>query len=145
MSLPNVAPAEMEILRHVLDHHPITVREVAEHVARTKGHRRTTVLNVMERLRKKGYLTRELDEGLYRYSPSTPKAQMQRDLVRGFVDQVLGGSVEPFMAYLTQEARVDDAELAGLRELVERLDARDIPARESSPHREPDAPEGGAA
>jgi hypothetical protein len=35
---PNIGRAEMEILHYVYDHHPVTVRDVAEHVAETKGH-----------------------------------------------------------------------------------------------------------
>jgi predicted transcriptional regulator len=124
MSLPNIAPAELELLRYILDHHPITVREVADHVAQAKGHTRTTVLNVMERLRRKGYLTRRQEGGLYQYSPSVPKLQMQQTLVRDFVRLALGGSLEPFMAYLTQEADVSDAELADLKQLVDDLDRR---------------------
>lgn len=124
MPLPNVAPAELEILRYILDHHPITVREVADHIAEAKGHTRTTVLNVMERLRRKGYLAREQVSGLYQYSPSVPKQQMQQTLVRNFITQALGGSLEPFMAYLTQEAEVSDADLEELKLFVEELDRR---------------------
>lgn len=127
MPLPNIAPAELEILRYILDHHPLTVREVADHVAQAKGHTRTTVLNVMERLRRKGYLTRRQEGGLYQYSPSVPKPQMERTLIRSFVTQALGGSLEPFMAYLTQEADVSDAELADLKQFVEGLDKRHRP------------------
>lgn len=136
MSLPNIAPAELEILRYILDHHPLTVREVADHVADTKGHTRTTVLNVMERLRRKGYLTRRQEGGLYQYSPSVSKPQMEQTLIRSFVTQALGGSVEPFMVYLTQEADMSDAELADLKQFVEDLDKR---------HRLHDREEGGEA
>jgi len=124
MPLPNIAPAELEILRYILDHHPLTVREVADHVAQTKGHTRTTVLNVMERLRRKGYLTRRQEGGLYQYSPSVPKLQMQQTLVRNFVTQALGGSLEPFMAYLTQEAEVSDSEMADLKQFIDGLEKR---------------------
>ncbi len=47
---------EMQVLRYVGEHHPVSVREVADHVAATSGKARTTVLTVMERLREKGYL-----------------------------------------------------------------------------------------
>src|SRR5437870_3996227 len=56
--------AQLEILRYIQDHHPVTVRQVADHVAEARGLTRTTALNVMERLREKGYLTRELVEGV---------------------------------------------------------------------------------
>ena len=123
MRLPaSIGRAELEILRYIMDHHPATVREVADHLAQTKGHTRTTALNVMERLRQKGYLTRRKEGGSYEYSPSLSKAQLSRSLVRDFVDQVLGGSLEPFVAYLTQEAQVSDAQLQELKQLVRELD-----------------------
>jgi predicted transcriptional regulator len=52
----NIGRAELEVLRYVQDHHPASVRQVAEHFAESKGHVRTTILTVLERLRKKGYL-----------------------------------------------------------------------------------------
>ncbi len=134
MPLPNIAPAELEILRYILDHHPLTVREVADHIAETKGHTRTTVLNVMERLRRKGYLTRRQEGGLFQYAPSVPKPQMEQTLIRSFVAQALGGSLEPFMAYLTQEADMSDAELADLKQFVDGLDRR--PRKDAAPEGE---------
>jgi predicted transcriptional regulator len=114
--------AELEILQYIQDHHPISVRVLAEHVAATKGHTRTTALNVMERLRRKGHLTREKIAGVYHYSPSQPKPQLMRSLVRDFVNGVLGGSLEPFVAYLGQEAKVSDQQLEELRQIVEGLE-----------------------
>ena len=118
-----IGRAELEILRYVADHHPVTSREVADHIAQTKGHTRSTVVNVMERLRAKGYLTREPGEkGVFRYSPSAPKARLLQNLVRDFVDQMLGGSLQPFVTYLAEDAQVSDDELRDLKRLVEALD-----------------------
>jgi len=130
---PGIGEAEMEILRYVAEHHPVTVRDVAEYVAATKGHTRTTALNAMERLRKKGYLTREKAEGVYRYRPAMPRPQMLRGLVRDFVQQMLGGSIEPFMAYLAQDARLTETEVEELRRLVS-----DLESREEDGHEPPD-------
>lgn len=118
---PGIGRAELEILQYIQDHHPITVRELAEHVAAAHGHGRTTALNVMERLRKKGHLTREKVDGVYQYSPSLPKPQLMRTLVRDFVNGVLGGSLEPFVAYLGEEAKVTDAQYAELKQVVDHL------------------------
>src|SRR5438067_4321517 len=79
-----IGRAELEVLRYIQDHHPITVREVGEHLTRTKGQTRTTALNMMERLRVKGHLKREKCEGVYHYSPCQPKPQLLRSLVRDF-------------------------------------------------------------
>lgn len=111
----------MELLRFIHDHHPITVRAVAEEFGEAKGLARTTVLNVMERLRGKGHLVRKQSGGVYQYSPRQPKADLLRGLVRDFVDRSLGGSLSPFVAYLTEEARLTEDELNDLKAIVRAL------------------------
>src|SRR5215210_3215992 len=101
---PNIGRAEMDILRYVAEHHPVTVRDVADHVAETKGHVRTTVLNIMERLRKKGYLQRKKSGGFFQYSPTVPRSALLRNIVGDFVQKTLGGSLSPFVAYLANDA-----------------------------------------
>ena len=119
-----VGRAEMDILRWIADNAPATVRQTADHLAETKGQTRTTALNVMERLREKGYLVRALTAGVYQYSPSQPKARLFEGLVSDFVDQALGGSLQPFVAYLARESRqVSDSDLQELKKLVESLEA----------------------
>ena len=118
------SPGEWEVLQYVIEHHPITVREVAEQFARTHGHARTTVLTIMERLREKGYLTRRKLNGVNRYSPSKPRSDLLQGLVRDFVQKALGGSVSPFVAYLGKEARLDPAEMQELKQLVQEWEAQ---------------------
>src|SRR6478752_3597302 len=99
-----IGRAELEILQHIQSHNaPVTVRQVAEHVLRTKGHVRTTVLNVMTRLVNKGYLVRHKRDGVFEYAPRVPARQLVRNLVRDFVDRALGGSPSPFVAYLAED------------------------------------------
>lgn len=113
--------AEAEILRFIQTQAPVSVREVAEAFAQVQ---RTTVLNVMERLRTKGFLTREQHDGLWRYSPSVAQPTQQRHLVREFVQQMLGGEVSPMVAYLAEEAEVTESQLAELKRLVAELEAK---------------------
>lgn len=109
---------EIEILRYIGDHHPISVGDVAEHVAQTTGQARTTVLTIMERLRQKGHLTRRKVGGVYRYSPKIAKQDLLRNLVRNFVDTTLGGSVTPFVAFLSESGALSEGDLDTLKRLV---------------------------
>jgi predicted transcriptional regulator len=113
---------EIEILRYIGDHHPITVGEMAEHVAQTTGQARTTVLTIMERLRRKGRLTRKRVKGVYRYSPKVANDELLRGLVANFVDTTLGGSVSPFVAYLSEGGPVSDGDLVTLKRLVSEME-----------------------
>jgi BlaI family penicillinase repressor len=122
-----IGRVELEILQYIQEHHPISVREVASHLAETKGHTRTTALNIMERLREKGYLVREKSGSVYRYSPSQPRPQFLRGLVHDFVDRVLGGSLEPFVAYLSHDADLSDEQLQRLRRILDEMDAEKAP------------------
>jgi predicted transcriptional regulator len=116
-----VGRAELEILHFIQDHHPISVRDVADHFAQERGHVRTTILNVMERLRKKGFLTRRKAEGIFQYEPRVGKADLLRSLVGDFVEKTLGGSLSPFVAYLARDAKLSEAELSELRDAVSEL------------------------
>jgi predicted transcriptional regulator len=117
-----IGRAELEVLHYVQDHHPVSVREVAEHFAEKKGQVRTTILNVMERLRKKGFLVRKKSSGIYRYLPRHSKAELARQLIGDFVKRTLGGSISPFMAYLAEEGKIGKEELRQLKRLVRELD-----------------------
>jgi predicted transcriptional regulator len=120
---PNIGRAEMDVLHYVAENHPITVREVADHISETKGHVRTTVLNVMERLRKKGFLQRKKVDGIFKYSPTAPRKDFLRNLVRDFVEKSLGGSVSPFVAYLAEEGNLEPHEVAELKRVVREMAA----------------------
>jgi predicted transcriptional regulator len=119
----SIGQAELEILRYIQDRHPVTVRQVADHVSQTKGHVRTTVLNVMARLVRKRYLVRRKQDGVYHYAPRVPAGQLLRNLVSDFVDKSLGGSPSPFVAYLAEDARLSPDDVERLRRLVRQLEA----------------------
>lgn len=120
----SIGDQELALLKYVAGRDAATVGEVVEGFGLPRGLARSTVLTMMERLRHKGHLTRRLVQGVYRYSPRAATGKVLRDVVRGFVERTLGGSVTPFVAYLSEEADVSEAELAELQELVARLQAR---------------------
>ena len=117
---------ELDVLRYGLEHSPITVREAAEYFAKTSGQARTTILTVMERLRAKGYLTRRKLAGRHQYVPTVRKAEFLHRMVREFVNDVLGGTVSPFVAYLTQSSLLNEDEAKKLAELLKRIESREL-------------------
>jgi predicted transcriptional regulator len=124
MNRKRVAPAEMEILRYVMDHEPATAREVADAMSETKGFARSTTQTLMERLRGKEYLSRETQNGVNVYRLSIPKSELMRELVSDFVESSLGGSMSPFVAYLTDRGSLTEEEAQKLAELLRRVEER---------------------
>jgi predicted transcriptional regulator len=76
----------------------------------------------MERLRKKGFLRREKLDGVFKYYPAGGKIRLFEGLVDDFVETVLGGSITPLVAYLTNKVEVDETQIAELKLLLEKLE-----------------------
>lgn len=125
MARPALGERELDVLRFVAERAPISAREVADQFGEETGLARTTVVTLMERLRKKGYLERRRKDGVYRYAPRVPQAEVLQGLVRDFIERTLGGSVSPFFAYLTRARNLSDPEIAELEQWFAALKAKE--------------------
>ena len=123
MTHTSIGDQELALLRHIAGRGPVSVAEAVEVFGTERGLARSTVLTMMERLRKKGHLTRRLLDGVYRYRARSAPDDLLKGAVRSFVEGKLNGSVSPFLAYLSDARDVSDAELRELEELVARLNA----------------------
>jgi predicted transcriptional regulator len=124
MERPSLGDQELAVLRFIADYGPVPARDVVEKFAAEQELARTTILTKMERLRKKGYLTRRRRQGIYYYSPRVPQAEVLQGLVRQFVEKTLGGSVSPVVAYLMGVQEISDAEIAELQRLARQLEVK---------------------
>jgi predicted transcriptional regulator len=129
MAESTIGEQELALLRHIADADAATVGEVVETFGRDRDLARSTVLTMMERLRKKGYLVRRLSDGVYRYRAHATSAELLQGAVERFVERHLGGSVSPFLAYLSDAGDLSDAELKELADVVERLRSVRRPAK----------------
>jgi predicted transcriptional regulator len=124
MTAKSIGDQELTLLRWVAERGGATVGQAAEEYGGPRGLARSTVLTMMERLRGKGLLERGRVEGVFRYSSAVPQGEVLRGVVESFVQKTLGGSLSPFVAYLSESAEVSDDELAELEEMVARLQSR---------------------
>ena len=120
----SIGSQELALLRFVGEAGQSSVGQAAEQFGQPRGLARSTVLTMMERLRKKGHLTRRHHDGLYRYAPRTAPGAAVTHAVKRFVERTLDGSIAPFVAYLAERERISDDELAELESLLARLQNR---------------------
>lgn len=114
---------ELAILRYVAENGPIGAGRVAEAFAADLGLARSTVLTMIERLRKKGHLSRRKSGGVYVYSSALDGTGVMSRAVGQFIDRALRGSVSPIAAYLTERGEVSEDELRELQRAVRALKA----------------------
>ena len=118
-----IGDQELALLRFVGARGRSTVAEAGEGFGGPRALARSTVLTMMERLRRKGHLARRQMDGVYQYQPRTAPGAAVRQAVERFVDRTLGGSIAPFVAYLAERERLSEDERAELEALLERLQA----------------------
>ncbi len=119
----SIGEQEMALLRHIADRGGVTVGEAADAFGSGRGLARSTVLTMMERLRRKGHLSRRVADGVYRYRSLSSSAELLKGAVQRFVERNLDGSVSPFLAYLSEAGELSEKERRDLERIVARLDA----------------------
>ena len=120
---PTIGEQELTLLRYLADRGDATVGEAVEEFGTSRGLARSTVLTMMERLRRKGYLSRRMTQGVYRYRALSSSADLLKGAVQRFVERHLDGSVSPFLAYLSDSGELSEQEMQELERIVAKLDA----------------------
>ena len=72
-----IGVAEMELLRYVHDQGAMSVKEIFQGFGMPKGYTRGTIVRMVERLQKKGFLRREDVDNVFRYSSTQPPGDVE--------------------------------------------------------------------
>lgn len=100
---------------------PLSVTEVWQILDRPVA--RTTVLTWIQRLEKRGWLTRVEDETGLRYRANRAPGDAAANAAVRIVDSLFGGSPSGLMMALAGRGKIAPEEVARLRRLVEELEA----------------------
>jgi predicted transcriptional regulator len=123
-SHPTIGDQELKVLQWIQGNTPATVRDVTDGIGAELGLARTTVLTILERLRKKGYLIREKNESSFEYQPTQLSSEIPKSLMSKFFHKTLGGTLSPFVAHLAESENISSAEIEELRQLLNEIDDR---------------------
>ena len=119
---PALSKGEMEVARILWGLKKATVREVHEALPAQRHMDFATVQTYLRRLDTKGYVKADLDGRTRVYTPRVRPATVIRETVGDLVDRLFGGETLPLMRHLIEDGRVNDEELAELRQLIDRLE-----------------------
>lgn len=115
-----LTPAQFEILQLLWKAKAgLTVAEIWEATCAQREVGRTTTLNLVDRLEKRGWLRREKVEGVFRYHAAVDQEATKAHMASGFVGNFFGGSPSQFILSLLGTQQVSKAELQRLKSMLD--------------------------
>ncbi len=109
---------ELEVMKILWERGRSSVLQVSEQLSKQKGYARTTILTILQRLHKKGFLKRKKEDGVYRYEPTQKRQQVMGKLLNQFIDRVFDGSSTSLVQQLTG-ARMSQGELDQIKAIID--------------------------
>lgn len=119
--------AQHEILSALWNAGPegLTVAEIRQALEPARNVGRTTVLNLVDRLEKRGWLRRKAEGASFRYTAAVTRDWTAGRLATGFVDEFFGGSAAHAVRSLLGAQKLSADDIDRLRRLLD--DADDSP------------------
>ena len=117
-----IGKAEFSLLAHVAQSEGLSVGEIFGHFESESGYSRSTITQMLERLRKKRFLTRRKESGMFVYRSVKPYKELQSEMIEGLVADVLDGSVSPLVHFLQKKVKLTKAEEKDLKRLLKRIE-----------------------
>lgn len=122
MALPegNLTPAQFEIMEVVWNRgrRGVSVAEVWQEISQSRDVARTTTLSLIDRLEKRGWLKRRERRGVNHFVATVTRQKAEGLLAGDFVDDFFGGSARELVMSLLGSKRLNPADVAELREML---------------------------
>jgi predicted transcriptional regulator len=122
-NLPELSPAQREIMEIVWQRGEVTANEVRRVLERTRKVARNTVRTLLERMEAKGWLKHRAEGRTFLYTAARPRHDTIGQKVREIVETVCGGSPETLVAALLDYRGLRPDELKRIRQLLDRARA----------------------
>lgn len=108
------------VMEAVWDLGEATVQQVRDRLGREPSPAYTTVLSVMQKLEKGGWLTHRSEGRSYLYRPSRSRKEAGATSLRGFIDRVFRGDRLLLFQRLLEDEGIGEEDLKALGKMIER-------------------------
>jgi BlaI family transcriptional regulator, penicillinase repressor len=119
-SLDSLGELQATVMNVVWELGEATVGQVRERLEAERELAYTTVLSVMQKLEKTGWLKHRSDGRSYVYSARRSRSDAGRNALRGFTERMFGGDPLVLFEHLLDDERLTSTELTELRKMIER-------------------------
>jgi len=117
---PELSNAEWIVMRKVWELKKTSAREVFQELAPSHNWSFSTVRTLLNRLRKKGYLSVKKVGNMHFFEPNVSERKTTRRALKHFIERVFNGAVGPVFSHLIKEERLTPSEREKIRKLLEK-------------------------
>jgi predicted transcriptional regulator len=118
--LDNLGELQLAVMNVVWDLGQATVNQVRDQLAAERELAYTTILSVMQKLEKAGWLKHRSDGRTYVYLPRRSRDDAERNALKQFTLRAFGGDPLVLFQHLLDDDRLTEAELAELKKMLEK-------------------------
>jgi BlaI family transcriptional regulator, penicillinase repressor len=124
---PPVSDAELEVLKVLWEHAPLTVRQVETFLRRRKCRwAYNTILTLLSRLRAKGYVAQEraATGTAFLFRAAVSRQDLVGQGLTALADRICEGTASPLVQALVQSRRLSTQDVADLRKMLDEMQER---------------------
>jgi predicted transcriptional regulator len=120
-----ISDAEREALKVLWDHGPLTVRDVLAHLKEQgQDWTRSTVITLLQRLEKKGYVDSDKSQFAFVFRPLVSREDLMHARMNDLAGELCDGDAVPLMLAFAERHRFSADELTRLRNLIDQLEVK---------------------
>jgi predicted transcriptional regulator len=116
--LPELTPAQQEIMEVIWDRGEVSASEVRRVLAQSRSVARNTVRTLLERMEEKGWIQHREEGRTFLYAATQPRRATIGQKVREVVETVCGGSAEALVSALLDYRGLNADELDRIRQML---------------------------
>ena len=118
-NLPRLTQPELELMKSLWSAERMSARELHEQVGEAQGWAYSTTRTTLERMVRKGLVSKGSFHGLHLYQAQISRATGLARMVWDFATQVLESGPSPVVSLFAESGALEDHELDELRSLLE--------------------------
>jgi len=119
-SIDDLGELQKAVMEIVWELGEATVNQVRDRLGKRRKLAYTTVLTVMQKLDKSGWLTHREEGRAYVYQPTKTRDEASRSSLRQFIDRVCGGNPIAAFQHLLDDEELSADDLAALRKMIDK-------------------------
>jgi predicted transcriptional regulator len=119
-SIDDLGELQKAVMEIVWEMGEATVNQVRDRLGKRRKLAYTTVLTVMQKLDKSGWLTHREEGRAYVYQPTKTRDEAGRSSLRQFIDRVCGGNPIAAFQHLLDDEELSPGDLTALRKMIDK-------------------------